>query len=174
MRRVLLGLLLGGLIAATTSTAAVAERGSVADDSGGAPAVIDITKLTVKNRDVRVLMQVQVRDLQDRGRFQFYYWGPGGQPPAHSALVVVRLKDGEPVASFWKCGREDCDRTECDELLVEWDQDADVVSVSLRQDCFPRPHSDPDAPAPAVGRFFAYGLIGDHQDGTHLLTLDRG
>jgi len=57
-----------------------------------------------------------------------------------------------------------------------WDQETNVVTASLPQRCYPRPASNPDAPAPADGRVFAYGSmdeIFDEIDGPPL-TLDRG
>ena len=59
----------------------------------------------------------------------------------------------------------------------DWDRRTNVVTASLPQRCYPRPASNPDAPAPAVGRFFAYGSMDDdlRRDATgQPLRLDRG
>jgi len=177
MRRTILGLVAAALLILGTATSATAETGSKSDPSHDAAARIDLTKFTVKNGDHRVNFRVKVRDLRKRGSFSFHYWGGiHGQPPARSAVVSVRLKDGEPKAGFFACDPEECPREPCQGLRATWDQETNVVTASLPQRCYPRPASNPDAPAPAVGRFFAYGSmeeIFDEIDGAPL-TLDRG
>lgn len=176
MRRMILGLVAAALLVLGTATTASAETGSKTDPSHDAAARIDLTKFTVKNGDHRVHFKVLVRDLRQRGSFSFHYWGgTHGQPPARSAIVSVRLKGGEPKARFFACDTEQCPKEPCAGLRATWDQETNVVTASLPQRCYPRPASNPDAPAPSAGRFFAYGSMDDvfdQLDGK--IRLDRG
>lgn len=175
MRRAVLTFLTALLVLGGAMSPASAETGSVTDPSGDGPAVVDITRLTVRNGNHRFTMRVKVRDLRQRGTFGFHYWGgASATPPARSALVVVRRVDGETKASFLACDREECHPARCRATRVEWRPARDVVEVSVRQRCYPRPPRNPDAPAPAVGRFFAEGVLGEEYDSTDLLTLQRG
>ena len=176
MRRTILGLMAAALLILGQATSASAETGSKNDPSHDAAARIDLTKFTVTNGNHRVHFKVKVRDLRQRGEFSFHYWGgTHGQPPARSAVVTVRLKDGEPKASFFSCNTEECPKEPCQGLRAAWNQETDVVTASLPQRCYPRPPSNPDAPAPSVARFFAFGSLDEIFDElSGHLTLDRG
>lgn len=177
MRRMILGLVAAALLVLGTATTASAETGSKNDPSQDAAARIDLTKLTVKNGDHRVNFKVKVRNLRQRGVFSFHYWGgTQGQPPARSAVVTVRLKDGAPKARFFACDTEQCPKEPCQGLRATWDQEKNAVTASLPQRCYPRPASDPEAPAPSVGRFFAFGSMDEVFDEINgsPLRLDRG
>ncbi len=177
MRRIILGLVAAALVVLGSATTAMAETGSKSDPSHDAAARIDLTKLTVKNGDKRVSFKVKVRDLRERGSFSFHYWGgTQGTPPARSAVVTVRLKDGAVKARYFECDTEQCPKAPCQGLRATWDKKKDVVTASLPQRCYPRPPANPDAPAPAVGRFFAYGSMDEVYDETpgQPLRLDRG
>ena len=176
MRRTILGLVAAALMVLGSATMASAETGSKSDPSHDAAARIDLTKLTVTNGDKRVKFKVKVRDLRERGEFSFHYWGgKKGSPPARSAIVSLRLKDGAPKVRFFVCDTEQCPKEPCAGLKATWDQEKDVVTASLPQKCYPRPASNPDAPAPKVARFFAYGSIDDVYDELNgKLRLDRG
>jgi len=177
MRRIILGLMAAALVVLGSATTAMAETGSKSDPSKDAAARIDLTKLTVKNGDKRVTFKVKVRDLRQRGSFSFHYWGgTQGTPPARSVVVSVRLKDGKPKASYFECNTEDCPKEPCQGLRATWDHKKNIVTASMPQRCYPRPPAHPDRPAPAVGRFFAYGsmdAIFDEMPGQPL-RLDRG
>lgn len=163
---------------ATLSTGAVspaaAESGSKRYERGNAPAAIDLTRLTVRNGEDRFAMRVSVRNLGERGRFHFHYWGGRrAAPPARSLLVTVRRVDGETRARFFACGREDCAPQDCAGLRARWRVAADAVRVSAPQQCYPR--RDPEAEPPHVGRFFAWSDTATDEDpGAGLLRLDRG
>ena len=176
MRRLLVAMVVGFLGLAVVAPTASAETRHQNDPSGDAGAMIDITRFTVANGDHRFRMKVEVRDLRRRGVFNFYYWGgTTGTPPPRSALVSVRRVQGKAKATFFACGREDCQPEPCKRTRVRWRRAADVVEVSVRQRCFPRPRAHPTAPAPAVGRFFAESEFDEDLDDTNgLLQVRRG
>ena len=176
MRRVILGILAAGLVLGGGIPSASADTGSKSDPSGDASRQIDITRLTVTNGDQRVVMRIKVRDLRKRGVFNVHYWGgTTGTPPARSAIVSTRLVDGERVVEYLTCGREDCQQVRCRGMRLDWRPVADVIVMSTPQRCYPRPRSNPDAPAPAVGRFFAEAEFSEDIDSTNgLLSVQRG
>lgn len=169
-----LTIMVGAALVAGTMSPAAAERGSKRYERGDAPAVIDITRLTVNNGEDRFAMRVDVRDLGERGRFSFHYWGGRrAAPPARSVLITVRRVDGDTHVRFLGCDREECTPVACDGLRARWRPVADVVRVSAPQQCYPR--RDPEAGPPDVGRFFAWSKTATDEDpGSGLLRLDRG
>ncbi|WP_183094241.1 hypothetical protein [Nocardioides stalactiti] len=177
MRRAVLAFLAALLVLAALGPApASAASGSITDPSNDAGARIDITRLKVQNGDHRVNFELDVRDLRKRGQFSFDYWGgTSGNPPARSAIVVVRYNGGDIKARLYVCDTEECPQEPCQGLTAEWKRAADVVTASLPQRCYPRPAANPDAPAPSVGRFFAYGSLNDHYDELDgQVTVQRG
>lgn len=177
MRRVILGILAAVLVlGGGLMTSASAESGSVATPQGDAPARIDITKFSVDNGERWFTMKVEVRNLRQKGKFNFHYWmGNGGNPPPRSAIVVVHRVDGETKARFLECGLEDCSPEPCPRLRASWRPLDDVVRIAAPQRCFPRPADNPDAPPPPSGRFFVWSLLGDATDSPDAtITLDRG
>lgn len=163
-------------VVGTAAPPSSAERGSVANEAGDAPARIDLTGLAVANGDRRARMVVEVRDLGEHGRFTLRYWGGRRQsPPARSVLVGVRRVEGETRVRFFHCGREDCSHERCRGLAAEWDAGADVVEVTVPQRCYPRPRREPDAEPPQVARFWASSATPDRTDSTEEpLLLRRG
>jgi hypothetical protein len=176
LRRVILGILAAGLVLGSGVPSASADTGSKSDPSGDASRQVDITRLTVTNGDQRVVMRIKVRDLRRRGVFNVHYWGgTTGTPPARSAIVSTRLVDGERVVEYLACGRDDCQQVRCRGMRLDWRPVADVVVMSAPQRCYPRPRNNPDATAPAVGRFFAEAEFSEDIDSTNgLLTVQRG
>jgi hypothetical protein len=168
--------LVAALVMIAVPATASADTGSASDPSGDAAARYDITRLEVHNGDHRVRFELDVRDLRKHGEFSFHYWGgTHGTPPARSAIVVVRYNGGDVKARFFSCDTEECPISPCHGLRAEWKRGADKVIASLPQRCYPRPSAHPHAPAPAVGRFFAYGSLGDHFDELdELITVHRG
>jgi hypothetical protein len=175
MRRAVLTLVAALMVIAVPATASAAP-GHMTDPSGDAGARIDVTRLDVHNGDHRVRFELKVRDLRKLGEFSFHYWGgTHGTPPARSAIVVVRYNGGDVKATFFSCGIEDCLKAPCQGLRGTWKRGADLVTASLPQRCYPRPAAHPHAPAPAVGRFFAYGSLNDHYDEFDgVITAQRG
>jgi len=177
MKRVILGILAAVLVlGGGLMTSASAESGSVETPSGDAPARIDITRFSVENDDRWVYMKVDVRNLRQKGKFNFHYWmGSGGTPSPRSALIVVRQEDKHTLGRFFACGREDCRPTPCPRLRVSWRPLDDVVRIAVPQRCFPRRASHPDAPPPPSGRFFVWSRLGDAIDDPEgQLALQRG
>lgn len=177
LRQLILGLVAAALLVVGPAPTATAESGSKSDPAHDAPARIDITEFTVKNRDKRVEFRVKVRNLRNKGEFEFYYWGGKvATPPARSAIISVRRKGGKPKATFFVCNTQDCAKKPCQKMRARWNKKDDLVRVSVRQRCYPRPPGSPDAAPPKVGRFFVTGRIGstvDEDDGK-LLQLERG
>jgi len=159
----------GTVVLVAAMPPAGAEAGSKPYARGDAPAAIDITRLVVNNGERRFTMRVAVRDLGQRGSFNFHYWGGRrGTPPANSVLVVVRRVDGDTRARLLVCGREDCVRDACGSLRAEWHPRTDLVEVSARQRCYP------GADVPDRGRFFAWSRIGTAEDaGSSSFLLER-
>ncbi|RHW24707.1 hypothetical protein D0Z08_23600 [Nocardioides immobilis] len=176
MRRAVLTILAALLVLGGAATPAGAESGSLDHPSGDAPAKIDLTRLSVENGNRWFTMRVDVRNLRQKGKFNFHYWGGTASPPARSVLIIVHRVDGETRARFLSCGREDCAPDPCARMRVAWRSADDFIRVSAPQRCFPRPRNDPDAPAPAMGRFFAWSRLGDGASDTAggLLALQRG
>jgi hypothetical protein len=177
MRRALLVIVaLAATMFVGATAPAHAETGSKSDPSGDATRQVDITRLTVTNGDHRVTVRIKVRDLRRRGVFNVHYWGgTTGTPPARSAIISTRLVDGERVVEYLACDREQCEQVRCRRMRLDWRPVADVVVMSARQRCYPRPRNNPDAPAPAVGRFFASAEFAEDVDSTNgLLTVQRG
>ena len=89
------------------SSASAARRTLALADSGDAPARIDITRLTVDNDQRWFTMKIKVRNLRQKGRFEFDYWrGAHGADPAPAARSsssigwTERLRAGSsPAAS---------------------------------------------------------------------------
>jgi len=175
MRRAVLTLLAALMVVAAPAVASAAP-GHLTDPSGDAAARIDITRLEVHNGDHRVRFELKVRDLRKHGEFSFHYWGgTHGTPPARSAIVVVRYNGGDVKARFFSCDTEECPKAPCAGLRADWKRVADLVTASLPQRCYPRPSGQPHAPAPSVGRFFAYGSLNDHYDELDgVITAHRG
>jgi hypothetical protein len=177
MRRVILGIVAAVLVlGGGLMTPASAESGSMSTPKGDAPAKIDITRFSVDNDRRWVYMKVDVRNLRQKGKFNFHYWmGNGGTPPPRSALVVVRQEDKHTLGRFFSCGLEDCSPAPCPRLRVSWRPAEDVVRIAVPQRCFPRPADNPDGPPPSSGRFYAWSSLGDAVDDTDgLLALRRG
>ena len=176
MRRVILGILAAGLVLGGGLPSASAASGSKSDPSGDAVRQIDITRLTVKNGNQRVVMRIKVRDLRKRGVFNVHYWGgTTGTPPARSVIVSTRLVDDERVVEYLTCDRQECEQVRCRGMRLDWRPGADVIVMSTPQRCYPRPRRNPDAPAPAAGRFFASAEFSEDIDSTNgLLTVHRG
>ncbi len=177
MRRALLVIV--ALTATTFAGATIpaeAATGSKSDPSGDATRNVDITRLTVTNGDRRVTVRIKVRDLRKRGVFNVHYWGgTTGSPPARSAIISTRRIGGERVVEFLACDRQECEQVRCRRMRLDWRPGADLVVMSARQRCYPRPRNNPDAPAPVVGRFFASGEFSVDIDSTNgLLTVQRG
>lgn len=161
MRRLVLAILAGFLVLGGTAAPAAAESGSVSDPSGDAPSRIDITRLKVDNDKRWFTARVDVRDLRQKGKFDFYYWRGTGGLPMQSLIVRVHRVDGETRARFWTCGTEDCTIGSCPRLRARWSSARDFVRISAPQRCYPRPRTRPDAPPPAAGQFFAYSRLGE-------------
>ncbi|MDZ5622519.1 hypothetical protein [Nocardioides bizhenqiangii] len=176
MKRAILVMVVGIMMLGMGATSAGAETRSKSDSSGDAVRQIDITRLTVTNGDHRVVMRIKVRDLRKRGVFNIHYWGgTTGTPPARSAIVSTRLVDGERTVEYLTCDREECEEVRCRGMRLDWRPGADVIVISTRQKCYPRPRRNPDAPAPGVGRFFASAEFSEDIDSTNgLLTVQRG
>jgi hypothetical protein len=177
MRRALLVIVaLAATMFGGATSPAHAETESATDPRGDATRQVDITRFSVTNGDKRVVMRIKVRDLRKRGTFRVHYWGgTTGTPPARSAIVLTRIVDGERVMRYLACDREVCERVRCRGMRIDWRPGADRVVLSTRQSCYPRPRRDPDAPAPAVGRFFAYGeFAGDLDSLDGPITVRRG
>lgn len=176
MKRVVPVLVMGLLMLGLATTSAEAETAMTSDPRGDAARQIDITRMTVTNADRRVVVRLKVRDLRKRGAFDVHYWGgTAGAPPARSAILSTRLVRGERTARFLACDREECEQVRCRGMRLRWRPVADVVMMSAPQRCYPRPRGNSGAPAPAVGRFFAFAELADDVDSTNgSLTVRRG
>jgi hypothetical protein len=175
MRRVVLFLTAFALALVGPISSASAERGVQDAPDGNAPARIDITRFTVDNGQRWFTMKVDVRNLREKGKFEFSYWRgvDGPTPSMRSLIIAVHRVDGETRARFFSCGFEDCIVGSCPRLRASWRSDVDVVRVSAPQRCFPV--ADPDTPPPAGGRFFTNSQMGDESDtDVEQLALVRG
>lgn len=175
MRRVVLFVTAVMLALVGSVSSASAERGVEDAPDGDAPARIDITRFTVDNGQRWFTMRADVRNLRQKGKFEFSYWRgvDGPTPSSRSLIITVHRVDGETRARFFSCGFEDCIVGSCPRLRAAWRSDLDFVRVSAPQRCFPV--ADPDTPLPAGGRFFTYSHMGDAvDDEVDQLALVRG
>jgi len=175
MRRVVLFVTAVVLALVGPISSASAERGVQDAPDGDAPARIDITRFTVDNDQRWFTMKVDVRNLREKGKFEFSYWrGVDGPTPSMRSLIITAHRvDGETRARFYSCGFEDCIVGSCPRLRVSWRSDLDFVRVSAPQRCFPV--ADPDTPLPAGGRFSTYSHLGHEADNeVDQLALVRG
>lgn len=180
MRRI--ATLVSGAVVATialvpvgTLAPAAARTGSVGDPVADARPAIDITRYRFVNGERRFSLSAEVVHLTEHGVFTFRYWrGVRATPPGQSVYVVVRRMDGATVVRFLTCDREECSPPPkpCRGVETGWDPEADVVSVSAPQACYPRRDG---TPPPRVGRFFVDSELGKQSDSvSDVLRLQRG
>ena len=180
MRRAVLALLVGAVLLGQAATSASAADGRRIDDSGDAPARIDITQLTVDNDRRWFSMKIKVRNLREKGRFQFDYQREraiGPDRPHPGAIVIVHRVNGKTHARWFGCGLEDCDRDPCARLRVLWRADIDIVRIAAPHNCLWWLRQIPEATPPSRGTFSVYSWLGRDQDvtdSTDPIVVDRG
>jgi hypothetical protein len=184
MRRALLTMVFGCLVLGGLATPAGAESGSLADPARDAPARIDITRLDVDNDRRRFSMRIKVRNLRQKGVFDFFYERGRrefGDRPHRGTLIIVHRVDGETRARFLGCSSEDCSDEpgeDCPRMRVSWSSAKDVIRVAAPQKCIWWLQRHPDLEPPLTGTFSVDATMGrgdDYSaDYTDLLVVDRG
>lgn len=141
MKRLILVLTAGALALFGLVLAAPTAAGDdkvLSDPKFDAPARIDVTKFRVENRIHWFEMRVDVRDLRQRGEFNFIYerGGDGVTSNDPSVIIEVRRVDGKTKARLYPCGHEDCSEpTPCPKIRLAWRASRDFVRVEAPQKC---------------------------------------
>ena len=181
MKRAALTVAVGMLMLWAAVGPAAAQNGTASDASGDAPARIDVTSLHVENGNRWFTMKVDVRDLRQKGVFNFFYERgrrEAGDRPHRGSLIIVHRVAGETRARYLGCSSEDCSAEpgeRCRRLRATWNSAEDFIRISAPQACIWWLRRNPDRSPPRTGTFEVYATLGDSaDDGTDLLVVDRG
>ena len=181
MRRLVLALLLGALVLGAPAAPVAADSGSITDERGDAPSRIDVTGLHVENGNRWFSMRVEVRNLRQKGKFEFSYERGRreyGEMPNRGALIFVHRVAGETRARYYGCGTEDCSAEPgegCARLRVSWRAAKDVIRVAAPQACLWWLQRHPKLSPPRRATFHVYAYLGEGpDDASDLVVVDRG
>ena len=132
-------LVLSGLTLAAPSPAS-AESGDLTFATGGGKvAAIDLTGLHASSGDRRVSLVLHVRDLTDRGRFNFYQVENSPEAVFGLEIEIYKRRDGQVVDRFREFGDGWSEARPCPSSKVRWAKGRDLIRLSYRQGCF---HAD--------------------------------
>jgi len=150
-------------LAVLVGAPASADTGERDDKAGDAPAIIDITRVSVRNEPTRVVMTSHVPGLKTRGGFAWGY----STSRFGGLLVFADRVAGRLVTEATYCGEIRCHDVHCPGLRVRWVTRKHLVQAIVPQRCYP-------APLPSPGVFTATSGSKDDYDDAGVLRVARG
>lgn len=181
MKQAILAVVLVVVALGAPAAPVAADTGGIADERRNAPARVDVTNLHVDNGNRWFSMRIKVRNLRQKGIFEFFYERGRreyGERPHRGSLIIVHRVDGETRSRYLGCSSEDCSAEpgeKCHRLRASWSAANDVVRIAAPQACIWWLRRNPDQSPPRTGTFSVYAHLGDEPgDSTDLLVVDRG